>query len=104
MAKNPAKAKEGEKGEETLLPKNRGRRIGLKNKDAKSILGWPFTLKNLFIGLGGLVVLVVGFYFLAQGPHDAASSMTVGPLLLLLGYLVVLPLAILFKDKSRKRS
>lgn len=47
-----------------------------------------FSRKNGILGLAGLLVVVLGYALLAQG------SITAAPLLLVLGYLVLLPLAL----------
>jgi hypothetical protein len=41
------------------------------------------------LGAGGLVVVTLGYWLLAQG------SITAAPLLLVLGYVVLLPMAII---------
>jgi len=48
-----------------------------------------FSPVNAFVGLVGLLALTLGFVLLAQG------SITAAPLLLILGYVVLLPLAII---------
>lgn len=48
-----------------------------------------FTRVNMWFGLGGLAAIVAGYYLLGQG------SITLAPVLLVLGYVVLLPLAII---------
>ncbi|MEQ9568609.1 MAG: hypothetical protein RLN75_00335 [Longimicrobiales bacterium] len=48
-----------------------------------------FSRVNLALGGAGLLALVVGYWLLAGG------SVTLAPLLLVLGYVVLLPLAII---------
>ena len=48
-----------------------------------------FTPVNAALGIAGLVALVVGYVLLSRGDTTAA------PLLLVLGYVVLLPLAII---------
>ncbi|MEQ8330495.1 MAG: hypothetical protein RH859_08555 [Longimicrobiales bacterium] len=48
-----------------------------------------FTRVNALLGAGGLVALILGYWLLAQG------SITAAPLLLVLAYVVLLPLAII---------
>jgi len=48
-----------------------------------------FSAINGILGAAGLVVVGVGYFLLSQG------SITMAPLLLVLGYLVLLPLAII---------
>lgn len=64
-----------------------------------------FSPVNIILMIVGLAVIVTGFYMLAQGPVDGVKTMTVAPLLLTFGYVVVVPVAILIgfrrpKDKS----
>ncbi|MDX1645878.1 MAG: hypothetical protein R3304_01945 [Longimicrobiales bacterium] len=48
-----------------------------------------FTKVNALLGVAGLGCLSVGYWLLAQG------SITAAPLLLVLGYVVLLPMAII---------
>jgi hypothetical protein len=48
-----------------------------------------FSTVNLALGIAGLAALSLGYWFLAQG------SITAAPLLLVLGYVVLLPLALI---------
>lgn len=48
-----------------------------------------FTKVNAMLGGAGLVALTLGYWLLAQG------SITAAPLLLVLGYVVLLPMAII---------
>ncbi|MBO7500594.1 MAG: hypothetical protein J6Y56_07815 [Fibrobacterales bacterium] len=64
-----------------------------------------FSLTNIAVLALGIAVILVGFWMLSQGPVDGPKSMTVAPLLLTFGYLVVVPVAILVgrrgpEDKS----
>ncbi len=56
-----------------------------RRRDAGSL---RFSRRNGILGLAGLLVIVLGYALLAQG------SITAAPLLLVLGYLVLLPLAL----------
>ena len=58
-----------------------------KTKDASGNL--RFTKVNAALGVGGIAVLTVGYWLLAQG------SITAAPVLLVLGYVVLLPMAII---------
>ena len=48
-----------------------------------------FSRVNLILGVAGLVALALGYTLLAQG------SITAAPVLLVLGYVVLVPLAII---------
>ena len=55
----------------------------------------PFGKTNLIIFIAGLVAIILGFITLASG------SETLSPILLVLGYCVAIPVAILWKDKRQ---
>ncbi|GAB4324067.1 MAG: hypothetical protein Kow0074_16720 [Candidatus Zixiibacteriota bacterium] len=56
--------------------------------------GLPFTKKNYYLFLTALLVIVVGYLALAQG------SITLAPILLVLGYCVIIPVAILYRGSD----
>lgn len=67
--------------------KGRSRRArGFEREEEGTSLG--FTLRNGILGGAGLLCVAVGFLLLAQG------SITLAPLLLVLGYGVLFPLAL----------
>ncbi len=60
-----------------------------------------WTKENYWILIGGIALLVIGFFLMAQGPYDNPISLSVSPIVLLIAYVVVLPLAILYKGKKQ---
>jgi hypothetical protein len=58
--------------------------------------------KNILIVAVGVLLLVAGFFCLAQGPAENPVSLTVAPLILVFAYLVVVPLGILWGSKKKK--
>ncbi len=59
--------------------------------------------KNLLLIALGIVLLVIGFFCLAQGPAENPVSLTVAPIILCIAYLVVIPVGILWFGKSKKK-
>ncbi len=60
-----------------------------KKSGADSAPALKFGRENAILGAAGLVCLVLGYWLLARG------SITAAPLLLVLAYVVLLPLAII---------
>ena len=56
----------------------------------------PFDRENLILFGIALAVIVVGYLFLAKG------SITIAPILLVLGYCVLVPVAIIFRPRRRR--
>lgn len=62
----------------------------------------PFERENyLLFGLS-LVIIVVGYIFMTMGPWDSFSSLTLAPVLLVVGYCITLPIAILYRKKAKE--
>lgn len=84
----------------------------MKTKDMKTkkkaqkkpkVLEWPLIRENyLLFGLG-ILVLIIGYFLLTIGPWDSFWSRTLAPIVLVVGYLVVIPVAILHGKKGRKK-
>jgi hypothetical protein len=64
-------------------------------KSPKGMKSGPDFTRNNYLILGvGLLFIVVGFIFLGVG------DITISPILLVLGYCVIIPLGILFPKKK----
>ena len=60
----------------------------------------PFSKRNYQILGLGLLVIVLGYVALSQPPWDGTMPLVVAPILLVIGYCVVIPLGILYREKS----
>ncbi|MCR4439788.1 MAG: hypothetical protein QHJ34_10515 [bacterium] len=56
---------------------------------------------NYLLAALGLIVIVIGYVCLAQPPVNGFLTLTVAPILLVAGYCVIMPLAILWRGKDR---
>lgn len=62
-----------------------------KKKEIKKIEQLHFRTKNLYFLGAGIASIILGYITLAKG------SITLSPILLVLGYLVLIPIGILWK-------
>jgi carbon starvation protein CstA len=60
----------------------------------------PYTRINVILLILGFVFLVTGYLALATKPWNSFLSLNVAPILLLLGYCVLIPAAILYHKKD----
>ncbi|MXW80943.1 MAG: DUF3098 domain-containing protein [Gemmatimonadetes bacterium] len=60
----------------------------------------PFTRKNWSLAIAGLAVIVLGYVFLRIPPAEGFLSLTLAPVFLVVGYCVLIPMAILVRDQS----
>lgn len=57
-------------------------------------LKWPYGKLNYIYFAIAVIVIAIGYFTLSNG------SMTLAPILLVIGYLVLIPIALMVKDKS----
>jgi len=62
----------------------------------------PFVAANYWILGAGVALIVLGYIALAQDPWDGFMALVVAPILLVLGYCVVIPVGILFRSKQER--
>ncbi len=74
-----------------------------KQKRAQKEEPLPLGRENFMIMGVGLLVIIMGYVALAKGPIEGFLPLVLAPILLVLGYCVIIPLGILFK-KSYLRS
>jgi len=68
-----------------------------KNKKTLQFL-WPYKRKNYILFGVGVFVIIVGYLIMYSGEVDSFQSLVISPLLLLAGYLVIIPMALLSKE------
>ena len=67
----------------------------------KAIVGTlPFTKINYRILGAGLLCIILGYVALGQDPWNGSMPLVVAPILLVLGYCVVIPIGILYRKKT----
>jgi hypothetical protein len=74
------------------------KRASSKQKPTSGSL--PFSKINYEILVAGIICIVLGYIALAQQPWDGSMPLVVAPILLVLGYCVVIPLGILYRKRS----
>lgn len=66
-------------------------------KSKKSAL--PFTAENYYLFFAGLFVIIVGYICMATGPVNGFISLTLSPILVSIGYLVLIPVSLIYRKK-----
>jgi membrane protein YdbS with pleckstrin-like domain len=73
-------------------------------KSVKKVLVSPFNIyweKTNYLLFGvGIVIIIIGFYFMSLGNWDSTTSLVISPILLFVGYVIVFPAAVLYRKKS----
>ena len=66
--------------------------------EAQNVRQLPFSRRNVRLFLLGMGSIVLGYVVLSIPPATGFLSLTLAPALLVCGYCVLIPLAILLKD------
>ena len=70
----------------------------MENKNKKTLqFLWPYKRKNYILFGVGVFVIIVGYLIMYSGEVNSFQSLVISPLLLLAGYLVIIPMALLSK-------
>tara|TARA_A100001015_G_C14806860_1_gene639245 strand:- start:33 stop:287 length:255 start_codon:yes stop_codon:yes gene_type:complete len=62
---------------------------------------WVFTNTNYLIFLIGLLSIFAGYIIMANGEVYSNQSLTISPLMLFVGYIILIPFALLYKKKEK---
>ena len=73
-----------------------------KNNNVSIFEGWAFGKTNYIIFTVGLLSLILGYYLMSSGSVNSFQSLTLSPILLFLGYIVIIPLALVYREKIDK--
>ena len=71
-----------------------------KHRKDQSHLHFAMTSKNYLIMGLGIALIVLGYFFMSENSVDGFLPTTVAPVLLIIGYCVIVPVGILYKDKN----
>ena len=73
-----------------------------KNSNVSLFEGWAFGKTNYIIFTVGLFSLILGYYLMASGSVNSFQSLTLSPILLFIGYIIIIPLALVYREKVDK--
>ena len=71
-----------------------------KNTNLHLFEKWSFSSKNYLIFGVGLIVIILGYFIMVMGTVNSFQSLTLAPIMLFLGYVVVIPTALIYRDKK----
>ena len=63
---------------------------------------WSFSQTNYILFGAGLLIIIVGYIVMATGDTYSSQSLTVAPIMLFIGYIILIPASLIYKkDKSK---
>lgn len=79
-------------------------KVQRKRKGAKRIIDVPEAELpqriNYLILAAGVLVVIIGFFVMSAGDAVSPLSVTVAPIILFLGFCVIIPIGIIYKPKK----
>jgi len=69
-----------------------------KEKVENSIENWSFTYANYWLFFIGIIFIITGYILMYTGGVNSFQSLTLAPMLLVLGYCVIIPVSIFYKN------
>lgn len=80
--------------------RDRQRRTGRTQQPPAVQFSLPYDRRNAIVFLAGLALIVIGYICMAQPPVDGFLSLTLAPILLVIGYVILIPMALLMKSEN----
>ncbi len=73
------------------------------DNDNKSLFNsWSFGKINYQLFGIGLITIIFGYLLMAWGETESPQSIKIAPIILIIGYCIIIPAAILIKPKKKK--
>ena len=72
------------------------------NKDNSGDIfnGWSYEKENYILFGAGVITIILGFIIMAAGDTYSFQSLSLAPILLFIGYIILIPIALLYKKKK----
>ncbi len=75
-----------------------------KNNDSKStnslFESWSLSKINYILFGIGLTLIILGYILMGKGEVYSFQSLTLAPIMLFIGYIIVLPVSLIYRDKN----
>ena len=63
---------------------------------------WSFGTTNYLLFGVNIATVILGYIIMASGEVDSTQSVTIAPLLLFLGYVIIIPISIMYRKKAKQ--
>lgn len=71
---------------------------------SKKVFTSPFNIywekNNYYILFAGIGIIILGFFLMSIGPWNSFTSLVISPIVLVLGYTIVIPASIFYHKKN----
>ena len=63
---------------------------------------WSFNKTNYLLLFSGILFIILGYFIMANGEVYSFQSLTLAPVILFIGYIVLIPSALIYKERITK--
>ena len=72
------------------------------NKNSKNSVilfeSWSLSRTNYVLFASGLVLIIFGYVFMSTGEVNSFQSLTLAPIMLFIGYIILIPAALIYRE------
>ena len=61
---------------------------------------WSYTKINYVLFISGILMIILGYIIMANGETNSFQSLSLSPVILLIGYLILIPASLIYKEKK----
>ena len=62
--------------------------------------GWSYAKINYIIFVCGVIMIILGYIIMATGETNSFQSLSIAPIILTIGYLVLIPASLIYRHKE----
>jgi len=73
---------------------------GDETSSGKLFETWSFSQTNYMLFSAGILFIILGYIVMASGDTYSFQSLTVAPIMLFIGYMILIPAALIYKEQK----
>ena len=62
---------------------------------------WSYNKTNYILFFLGIAFIIIGYIIMAQGTVNSFESMNLAPILLFIGYIIIIPISLYYRKNSK---
>ena len=71
-----------------------------KDESGDLFNSWSYTKINYILLSSGIIMIILGYIIMVTGETNSFQSLSLSPIILLIGYLILTPASLIYKEKE----
>ena len=71
-----------------------------KDESGNLFNNWSYTKINYILFVSGILMIILGYIIMVTGETNSFQSLSLSPVILLIGYLILIPASLIYKEKK----